>query len=30
VTWNSSAALDTSLTVEPGGQAVSVSYKQPA
>jgi RNA polymerase sigma factor (sigma-70 family) len=29
VTWNSSAALSTSLAVEPGGQAVSVSYQPP-
>ena len=30
VTWNSSAALSTSLAVDPGGQAVSVSYQPPA
>jgi RNA polymerase sigma factor (sigma-70 family) len=30
VIWNSTAALSTSLTVEPGGQAVPVSYQPPA
>lgn len=30
VIWNSSAALSTSLTVDPGGQAVSVSYQPSA
>lgn len=30
VIWNSSAALSTSLTVDPGGQPVSVSYQPPS
>jgi len=30
VTWNSSEALSGSLIVDPGGQAVSVSYQPPA
>ena len=30
VIWNSSAALSTSLAVDPGGQAVSVSYQPSA
>lgn len=29
VTWNSSAALLTGLTVDPGGQTVTVSYQPP-